>query len=154
MVTFRQSSRCRSNKRSSKNLLELFPPKNQRQEIIPETPGTAGFAPLAPRVRYYLVYTNPNQPGVLTVTIDQYPNPAWARYEAKYQNNPNMPDYVTIVTKFGQRIYVNSSQWDSKVGGLIFDWPSGTAFVHLSYVGTDINEEILKRYLEKYPSSL
>ena len=67
--------------------------------------------------------------------MEQYPNSDWARYKAKYTAtfNPALgdPKYLVTVTKFQNRIVMDTSMLDS-IGQLFF----------------------VKRYLEKYPSSL
>jgi hypothetical protein len=40
------------------------------------------------------------------------------------------------------------------IGHLFFVWPSGNVVVTIRYETKDIKEEFLRRYLEKYPSSL
>lgn len=133
-----------------------------RMGTIPGGPGSAGYAPpTSPRVSYTLLYQRQKQPpfgyGGVVVTIDQYPNSAWARYKAKYPN-PMLGSWgpLPIVARFENRVYVNSSQWYPNHGGTIFfHWPSGAVAVNIRYEASgSINEEFLKRYLDKYPSSL
>ncbi len=127
-------------------------------------PGSAGkFAPIPPTRSYSVSYVplkdapfGTYQPRI-TAGVEQYPNADWAHYKAKYTAtfNPAVgdPKYLVTVTKFQNRIVMDTSMRDS-IGHLFFVWPSGNVMVTIRYETKDINEQVLKRYLEKYPSSL
>ena len=128
------------------------------------SPGSAGkFAPVPPARSYSVRYVprkdapfGTYQPGI-TASVDQYPNSDWARYKAKYTAtyNPALgdPKYLVTVTKFQNRIVMDTSMLDS-IGQLFLVWPSGKAVVTIHFETKDVNELFLRRYLEKYPSSL
>lgn len=123
------------------------------------------FAPIPPLIEYSVDYVpqkdapiGSHQPRV-TAQVSQFPNAAWARYNAKYPSGFNvalneLKDLV-IVTKFGNRIVMNATMRYSDGGGrLEFLWPCGDVVVTLRYETREVNEEFLKRYLDKYPSAL
>jgi len=127
-------------------------------------PGSAGkFAAIPPARSYSVSYVplkdapfGTYQPRI-TAGVEQYPNADWAHYKAKYTAtfNPAVgdPKYLVTVTKFQSRIVMDTSMRDS-IGHLFFVWPSGNVVVTIRYETKDIKEEFLRRYLEKYPSSL
>jgi hypothetical protein len=125
-----------------------------RLQALSGGPGNAGFAPATPpSVIYTLLYDAPRGLGFgpVVVAVEQYPNSAWARYKAKYPSAGLFPwnEFATI-TKSENRIYK-----DSSLGGvLVFHWPSDALAVTVRYQGSQIEEDLLRRYLEKYPSSL
>jgi hypothetical protein len=131
--------------------------QNPHMQNFVGAPGSARHAAFPPHVTYTLLYTQQKGPprgsGGVTVTVDQYPNSAWSRYKAKYSlGSLTALSKVAVVTKFGKRIYLDSSQ--SEGGVLSFHWPCDTMAVTVRYEENHINEEFLKRYLNKYPSSL
>jgi len=88
----------------------------------------------------------------------QLPNAEWGRYDVKYPS-PNIvldsPQSLTKVTKFSQTIAQNTSMRYSNGGGtLCFLYLSGNFLVSVCYETPQVDEEFLKQYLEKYPSSL
>jgi len=97
----------------------------------------------------------------VTVEVRQFPNEAWALYMAKWSPMPNVlkdddPDLdIARVTKFKNRIVLDR-QWRSpdETGVLLYFWASGQNLVCITYSSKGINEEFLRRYLVKYPSSL
>jgi hypothetical protein len=129
---------------------------------MPGGPGSPGFGPsLPPHISYTAHYQRQKEPlfsdGAVVVTVDQYPDSAWARYMAKYRGPYISPfEASAIVTKFENRIYMDSAEWYGLRGGvLIFHWPSGGVAITIRYeTNSAINDDFLKRYLEKYPSSL
>ena len=91
-------------------------------------------------------------PLTVVVEVQQYPNEAWPLYYAKWSPMPDLlpsrPDLVlTRVSKFNNQVVV-----DRQFGKLLLFWPSGKNVVSIQ--SNVIEEELLHRYLEKYPSSL
>jgi hypothetical protein len=123
-------------------------------------PAKPGFAPSWPSyVLYTMLYEPTEEPSGLGVDaqVMQYPSSGWARYKAMYPDvNPTDPDEFTLVTRFGNKVFMDTSLWFGRGGTLSFRWTSGTNSVVIRYTSSSgsINEEFLKRYLEKYPSSL
>jgi hypothetical protein len=85
------------------------------------------------------------------VTVMLYPNQEWAHFRAA-RFNPAItdPKYVTTETRFGNRVVVDRSV----LGGLHLVWSSGTVVVTMQYESPEREGELLRRYLEKYSSSL
>jgi hypothetical protein len=103
------------------------------------------------------IIAQPEGFGAIVVTVEQFPNSAWAQYKAKYPSasSSTVADHFTVTTKFENRIYMDHSPWPpNQSGSTFFYWPSGAVVVTIRYEGNRINEELLKRYLEKYPSTL
>lgn len=96
--------------------------------------------------------------GAVRVTIRQYPNSEWAAYLAKYP-----PDMVDLpedsklhmrTTKFQNIVWSDVNETGLPVQ-LYYQWPSANDVVTINYVWPyDNSDEFLRRYLEKYPSSL
>jgi hypothetical protein len=119
-------------------------------------------------VRYfvdYLPWKWSNPPALqyasvrVTATVQQFPSMEWAQYRTKYpaEFNLTMNDlrYFTRVTKFGNHIIMNSvSRYPDGNGTLCFLWPSGTMVITICFESKEVNEEFLRIYLAKYPSSL
>jgi hypothetical protein len=112
----------------------------------------------AAKVLYSIHYqksasTTGSMPGV-TVQISEYPNAAWAKYQLKdvpfrdadilYSGN------IKTVTKFGHSVLINAMQGGH--GSYVY-WPSANNVVVLHYSGEE-DDEFVKQYLAKYPSSL
>ncbi len=144
----------------------------ERALIVREIAGLYPWAPMSsssfalwPPAEYYLVgYTATKEPSptsirrIVAVNVTQLPNADWARYDVKY---PSIniaiasPQSLTKVTKFSQTIVQNTSMRYSNGGGtLCFLWPSGNFVVSICYETPQVDEEFLRQYLEKYPSSL
>jgi hypothetical protein len=125
---------------------------------FPGSPTSAkGAVPIPPFVSYWILYTLydessslPRMPPVM-VTVMQYPNQEWAHFRAA-RFNPAItdPKYVTTETRFGNRVVVDRSV----LGSLHLVWSSGTFVVTMQYESPEREGELLRRYLEKYPSSL
>jgi hypothetical protein len=96
----------------------------------------------------------------VTVWVSQLPDEAWPLYFAKYSPVPdilpqNRSLVLSLVKKFGNEVVVDRQFRDPKeTGKLMFFWPSKKNFVTIIYYSTAVNEEFLRRYLQKYPSSL
>ena len=96
----------------------------------------------------------------ISAVVQQYPNSAWAQYFAEYPQNsyvsPDDPKVHALVTQFNNK--VRSSQVERPPGQtsipLYYMWPSGNCVVTVDYRTSDENLEILRAYLEKYPSSI
>jgi len=143
--------------------------------IVGEIAGLYPWAPMAnssgqlsplspPAVDYSIGYTATKDPPPLSVRrmvavgVTQLPNAEWARYRVKYPQ-PNVaidsPQSLTNVSKFGQTIVQNTfMRYPNGDGTLCFLWPSGNFVVFVYYETRQVNEEFLRQYLEKYPSSL
>jgi hypothetical protein len=102
-----------------------------------------------------------NDPPPVTVEVRQFPDEAWAQFFAKWSPNPELlrrgdPNLdMTPVQKFGNRIVMDRQHRSPDESGMLwFFWPSVKDFVVVYYRSKTIEEEVLRRYLEKYPSSL
>jgi hypothetical protein len=130
-------------------------------EFVPASQDEGWGIKTPAHVKYDELYRsqqNPlGMPASVTATVHQYPNAVWARYRAKFPdfNLYNRSAGFTVVTKFQNRVYFDSSPGQKQLGNSAFHWPSGAISIDLSYHSAGpINEEFLRRYLEKYPSSL
>jgi hypothetical protein len=96
----------------------------------------------------------------LMVTVQQYPNSAWAQYFAEFPPRmyiqPDDPKQHAVVTQFNSK--VRSSQLTRSLGQtwipLYYMWPSSDYLIRIDYRTSDENLEIVRAYLEKYPSSI
>jgi hypothetical protein len=94
------------------------------------------------------------------VIAQQYPNSAWAQYFAEYPpnryNSFDNPKQHAVVVQFNNR--VRSNQLERSPGQtwypLYYIWPSGNCVITVEYHTPDENLEIVRAYLEKYPSSI
>jgi hypothetical protein len=100
-------------------------------------------------------------PPAAIVQVQQFPNDAWPLYFAKWSPNPGFlreenPDLVlTRVKKFKSRVVMDTQFRSSDDTGMLwFFWPSRNNLVSITFRSKTIQEEFLRRYLEKYPSSL
>jgi hypothetical protein len=88
---------------------------------------------------------------IALVEVVHVPNEAWAQYLAK---NPRLnvvvvsPKSLTRVQRFGQTVVQDT------YSNLCFHWPSSSFIVSVCFDTPQIHDAFLKRYLEKYPSSL
>ena len=122
-----------------------------------------GAPAMPPTVKYSVGYAPVRDMLLLAVTVDvfvqQFPNAEWALYKTKYPvdygSSLNDPQYRSIITKFGNRIVMNTAgRYPDGNRKLDFLWPNGNVVVTVRYETRNVDEEILKRYLSKYPSSL
>ena len=94
------------------------------------------------------------------VIVQQYPNSAWAQYLAEYPpnryNSFDNPKQHAIVVQFNNR--VRSNQLERSPGetwvALYYIWPSGNCVITVEYHTSDESLDIVRAYLEKYPSSI
>ena len=94
------------------------------------------------------------------VIAQQYPSSEWAQYFAEYPakryNSFDNPKQHAIVVQFNTR--VRSNQQERSPGqtwyALYYMWPNGTCVITVEYNTPDENLEIVRVYLEKYPSSI
>lgn len=94
------------------------------------------------------------------VTVQQYPNSAWAQYFAEFPArmyiSPDDPKQHAVVTQFSNK--VRSSQLTRAPGQtaipLYYMWPSCDCLITIDYHTSDENLEVVQAYLEKYPSSI
>jgi len=136
--------------------------------LYPWAPMTAPQAPAAPiqprAIKYSIGYTGTFDPPVssirriVAVDVEEMPNADWARYNVKYPGLVlaiDFPKAFSRVTKFGQTVVQNAMmRYPDGSGTQEFLWPSGRFVVTVRYETPDVNEEFLRQYLEKYPSSL
>jgi hypothetical protein len=117
-----------------------------------------------PAINYAVGYTvTKDQHGgsilrVVAVNVTQLPTAEWARYRVRYPPANvaiQSSEYLSNVKKFGQTVVQDTSRRYPDGGGtLCFLWPSGNFAVSLCYETRQVDDEFLKQYLEKYPSSL
>jgi hypothetical protein len=154
------------------DLPPLQPLPIEQALIVREINGLYPWAPMSrssfalwPPAEYYLVgYTATKEPPpasirrIVAVNVTQLPNAEWVRYDVKYPSINialDSPQSLTKVTKLSQTIVQNTSMRYSNGGGtLCFLWPSSNFVVSVCYETPQVDEEFLKQYLEKYPSSL
>jgi hypothetical protein len=94
----------------------------------------------------------------MSVRVQQFPNSAWAQYLAEYPQrmyiSPDDPKENALVIQFGQRVRSNRLKPVGQTGPLYYAWPSGNCIVTIDYYTPDENLELVRAYLEKYPSSI
>lgn len=93
-----------------------------------------------------------------SVSVTLYPNSDWAQYEMKQIPTRNLTamssQAITTVTKYGNKILINTSMRDPDGGGnLYFSWASGNRLVLVTFSDSE-DDEFLKEYLHLNPSSL
>jgi hypothetical protein len=96
----------------------------------------------------------------ISIVVQQYPNSAWAQYFAEYPpnryNSFDNPKQHAIVAQFNNR--VRSNQLERSPGQtwypLYYMWLSGSCVITVEYYTQEENLEIVRAYLEKYPSSI
>jgi hypothetical protein len=94
----------------------------------------------------------------ISIVVQQYPNSAWAQYFAEYPpnryNSFDNPKQHATVAQFNNR--VRSNQLERSPGQtwypLYYMWPSGSRVITVEYYTQEENLEIVRAYLEKYPS--
>jgi len=93
------------------------------------------------------------------VEVQQFPNEAWPLYFAKWSPMPHLlqeedPDLdITRVTKFKNRVVMDRQfRFPDETGKLLFFWPSGKNLISITFTSKVIQEECLRRYLERYPN--
>ena len=123
----------------------------------------------APSMYFSALYTKTGEPvpqwplaprQYISTVVQQYPNSAWAQYFAEYPpnryNSFDNPKQHAIVAQFNNR--VRSNQLERSPGQtwypLYYMWPSGSCVITVEYHTPDENLEIVRAYLERYPSSI
>jgi hypothetical protein len=108
----------------------------------------------------YVAEKDGDRPAVV-VQVQQFPNDGWPLYFAKWSPIPCLlreenPDLVlTRVRKYENRVVMDRQfRFPDETGQLWFFWPSGNNLINITYASKAVEEEFLRRYLEKYPSSL
>lgn len=85
------------------------------------------------------------------VAVFQYPNAAWAAYQTKefmWDSVVENPKAVTTVTKFGNKVIMNTLEGSPSGGGnLYFYWASGNWFVKVTFHVSE-EDEFLREYLD------
>jgi hypothetical protein len=123
------------------------------------------LSPMAPADALYSVgYTATKDPPlesfrrIVAVEVTQLPDPEWANYRIKYPRlDIFLADdsvHLTKVTKFGQTIVQDTRmRYPNGEGTLCFRWPSSMFAISVCYETPQVNEEFIRQYLAKYPSS-
>lgn len=178
---FRENKTSVSDKPSLRNLPAIEPMKMEHALILEEIGGLTAMKPTAskpwypPDVASYWpqesdftveygakkdeLAPHPSDTPV-SVWVHQLPNEDWALYFAKHSPMPSLVPknrslVLSLVKKFGNRVVMDRQFRDrDERGKLLFFWPSGKNLITIVYYSPVINEEFLRRYLEKYPSSL
>lgn len=108
----------------------------------------------------YLAEKDNDLPAVF-VDVWQLPNQAWPLYFAKWSPNPGFlrdedPSLVlTRVRKFHNTVVMDRQFRDpDESGRLWFFWLGGKNLVSVTFRTKAIEEDVLRQYLEKFPSSL
>lgn len=96
----------------------------------------------------------------ISVVVQQYPNSSWAQYFAEYPpnryNSFDDPKQHAIVVQFNNKVRSNQLErsprqtWDP----LYYMWPNGNCLITVEYHTPDESPEIIRAYLERYPSSI
>jgi hypothetical protein len=139
----------------------LVPGKHEQSK--PWFPPSVDASSCPPEVDFrveYLADRDGNTPAVV-VEVHQYPNEAWPLYFVKWSPIPGIlqdenPRLVlTRVEKFRNQVVMDRQfRSPDETGILWFFWPSGRNLVSITYRSRVIDEQFLRRYLEKFPSSL
>lgn len=126
--------------------------------------GPTGDPPKPQSIEYSMSYSPINNKfyfaATIIVSVQEFPNTEWAVYRAKYPafNYPpgGNAQSRSTPTKFGNKIVIDAAgqYLPANQGRLYVLWPSGNAVVTIRSEIGEVNEKILRRYLEKYPSSL
>jgi hypothetical protein len=120
-----------------------FPPLN------PNTPATQRYS-----VKYAVPATNLARwqfSAMVEVSVEEYPNAAWARYGV-FQHAPGLASAKAVTAvKFGSRIYGGATDAAQGQNGS-YTWTSENRLITVSFSSAE-PDEILKAYLEKYPTS-
>jgi hypothetical protein len=162
---------------SLKNLPAIEPMKVEQALILEQVDGLFPQGPegakpwrppdqesqFVPEMDFRVEYVGEKGDGnpAVIVQVQHFPNAAWPLYFAKWSPNPGFlreenPNLVlTRVTKFKSRVVMDRQfRFSDETGKLWFFWPSGSNLVNIIYNSKAVEEEFLRRYLEKYPSSL
>ena len=111
--------------------------------------------------QYEITYSKGENKGVdLSVDITQYATTEWAHFKLKdplYTNSNYAVEFsarIHKINKFNNVVNSISHTDDSNIpwGGIYF-WQSGDKVISVSFAGNE-EDEFLKEYLTKYPSSL
>jgi len=74
------------------------------------------------------------------------PDAAWSRFEAQYPLDVYDRDWPFQPTvKFSQNVFMSDRE--------CYSWPSGHLAIELCYEAHPPNEDLLRQFLQKYPSS-
>ncbi len=94
----------------------------------------------------------------VSVSVEQYPNSPWAFHFAEYPpriyNSFDNPKHHAIATRFQNNVRTNLFERSPVGVPLYYMWPSGNNVVTVTYNTQAEVAEILRVYLEKYPSSI
>jgi hypothetical protein len=133
------------------NEIAGWTPYQSGSDLKPARLGGPNLAPCPPSINYRASYWNQTSAYNVQVTVTEYPNFEWAKYQVRNTPMPNEliehRDIDLNVIKFGSIIYQEAPY---------SFWSSGNRLISLSFWGDSsaVEEEFLKAYLEKYPSSL
>ncbi len=178
---FRENKTPASDKPSLDNLPTIDPMKIEHALVLEEIGGLSPKGPEASK-RWYQPDVASYWPQEMDFTVEygakkhdptphpsevpvgvwvyQLPNEDWALYFAKHSPMPSLVPknrslVLSLVKKFGNRVVVDRQFRDpDESGKLLYFWPSGKNLITILYYSPVVNEEFLRRYLDKYPSSL
>ena len=133
--------------------------------LFPATPLSITSATVPPAKIYSVGYTATKDPDPLSMSrivaaeVTDWPNAEWANYRIKYPRlDIFLADdsvHLTRMTKFGQTVVQDTRmRYPNGEGRLCFLWPSSTLVISVCYETPQVNEEFIRQYLAKYPSSL
>jgi len=127
----------------------------------PHVDKRSGTAEVATYMVSYNQSVSPFEEGLSAqVEVDIYPTPAWAAYSTKrlariWRNTPAFdPKTVTTISIFGNRVIRDA--WRRSLGRgepLDLFWASGSRVVSVTFWASE-DDEFLKEYLMRYPSTL
>ena len=126
------------------------------RSFAPRTPSSNFIAYIAPYKRSETA--GDGEATFADVEVRLYPNSDWAVYATKQGFNSNLeandPNAVTTVTRFGNKVIMNSvMRYPNGGGDLFFYWASRNRFVQVTFHGPE-QDDFLEDYLALYPSSL
>jgi hypothetical protein len=122
-----------------------------------QIPGNSAFVPYS--ASYKRSETSADyEVSFADVNVRLYPNSDWAVFATKEGINGSSetedPASVTSVTKFGNKVVMNTSmRYPNGGGDLYFYWASHNRFVQVTFHDAE-EDEFLEEYLALYPSTL
>lgn len=140
---------------------ELVPGSGPRAEKAWHPPNNMCSSQFPPEMDFRVEYAHEKgDPRTVVVEVQQFPSEAWPLYFAKWSPMPHVLSIerdlvLKRVSKFNHQVVVDTQfRFPDESGKLWYFWPSGKTLVSVTYGSRVVEEELLRRYLEKYPSSL